>query len=230
MLKNEARWLGRALAVIPDGDLFPMVNVGSSTRALREEAQPWIHEEIFKPLSLRGGRVVHQDLKAADGVDLVGDLNDPACWEKVSALAPRSVFCSNVLEHVPVAARDALCARMVALVPPGGYLVLSVPRAFPYHPDPLDTGFRPSPDDLAQLFPGTTRTREDVVNCGTVWGLLDRNGWRLAGKVGRMVWSTAGRTPPAEGGSGERGATLREWLVPWAWREFRATCILLRKQ
>jgi hypothetical protein len=229
MLKNEARWLGRALSVLPDGDLFPMVNVGSSTRALREVAQPWIHEEVFRPLALRGGRVIHQDLKAEDGVDLVGDLNDPACWREVTALAPRSVFCSNVLEHVPVATRDALCERMVALVPAGGYLVLSVPRAFPYHPDPLDTRFRPDPDTLAALFPDTTRVREEVVNCGTVWGLLDRNVVRLAEKVGRAMLSGSGRVP-AEGERGERGAPLREWLVPWAWRPFQATCMVLRKR
>src|SRR5205085_4736707 len=51
--------------------------------------------------------------------------------------------------------RQIVCAAIWSLLPPGGFLILTVPYRFPYHEDPIDTMFRPSVEELAQLFPGT---------------------------------------------------------------------------
>lgn len=44
-------------------------------------------------------------------------------------------------------------ANIAAIIPEGGFLIVSVPRVFPYHPNPIDNGFRPSTGDLKRLFP-----------------------------------------------------------------------------
>src|SRR6266496_2531414 len=140
MLKDEARWLGSVLAGLDDAELFPLVDVGSSTEEVRVVHQPWIDELVFAPLRRRG-RILHQDLKARPGVDIVGDLAEPSVQSELRRIGVRSVLCTNVLEHVPTDRRAAACTAMADLVPPGGHLLVTVPRAFPYHPDPIDTGF-----------------------------------------------------------------------------------------
>ncbi len=204
-----------------------MVNVGSSTSKVREVDQPWIDECIFAQLRQRGGRIIHLDLKPDDGVDIVGDMNDPRCWSQLTAVAPRSVFCSNVLEHVTD--RPALCKKIVELVAPGGYVIVSVPRAFPYHPDPIDSMFRPSVHELVGLFPGTRLLTGEIVDCGTLFVLLDRNITRLAKKATMMLLARGRGAPAPEGGNGMRGASLADWLYPWAFRQFQATCAVLQK-
>ncbi len=230
MLRREARWLGETMATLPAERLFPLLNVGSSTAQVRERDQPWIDGEIFAPMRRRGGRVIHLDMKPDAGVDLVGDLDDPVFFDSLRALGVRSVLCSNVLEHV----RDpgALARRLVALTPAGGYLVVSVPRGFPYHPDPIDTRFRPDVAALAALFPSTRRVVGEEVECGTVFGLLRGNAARLAVKSARMVLdnvTSRGAARSAAHTSERGGGRLRDWLWPWAVKPFVATCVVLEK-
>lgn len=77
MLFDEARWFGQRIAEMEPGDIFPMLNVGSSTEEFRTKKQPWIDQFIFKPIREKGYKVVHTDIKKDVGVDLVGDLTDP---------------------------------------------------------------------------------------------------------------------------------------------------------
>ena len=53
----ESQWLGQRLASIPDDQLFPLLNVGSSTLEFRTKTQPYIDNNIFAPLRARGGKV-----------------------------------------------------------------------------------------------------------------------------------------------------------------------------
>src|SRR5689334_4475728 len=119
MLVEEAEWLGRQIEALADERLFPFVNIGSSTGVFRATTQPHIDAKIFTPLGRRGGPIYHVDLKRAPGVDLVGDIMDPAFMSDVrERTAPRCVLLSNVLEHVldPEAAARAV----MTIVPPGG--------------------------------------------------------------------------------------------------------------
>jgi len=56
--------------------------------------------------------------------------------------------------------------RCVALVVPGGIIGVTVPRSYPRHGDPIDTMFRPSPAEVAQLFPGTDILADAVIDVG----------------------------------------------------------------
>src|SRR5262249_62253841 len=143
MLPREAEKLGEVLGRPTPEQVSPLVNRGSSTREFREERQPYIEQCIFAPLARRGVRAVHADLKQDDGVDIVGDIYDPAFQGEVRAIEPRLILCCNLLEHVSDRPRFAATCR--DLLPPGGHLLLSAPHSFPSHLPPTDTLLRPPP-------------------------------------------------------------------------------------
>ena len=65
---------------------------------------------------------------------------------------PDAILCCNIFEHVEDRARFAsICHDALR---PGGYLVVSVPYSYPYHTDPIDTYLRPTPEEIAAMFPG----------------------------------------------------------------------------
>ncbi len=152
MLLEEARWVSKRLATIGARQLYPMANIGSSTEHFRQVVQPYIDQYLFVPARARNDVVVHVDTKEARGVDLVGDVTDPATQERLRALSVKSVLCCNLLEHVTD--RQRVCQSLMAAINPGGYIIVSVPYDFPYHEDPIDTLFRPTIAELAGLFPG----------------------------------------------------------------------------
>lgn len=167
MLVEEARWFYSQLARMAAERLSPMLNVGSQTLHFRRFVQPWIERYIFEPLQQRGVKVVHTDIRAGAGVDIVGDLMDAEFIERLRLYRFQSVFCSNLLEHVPQP--KLLAERLVSILPLGGLLFVSCPRAFPYHPDPIDTGLRPDVEQLANLFPETRLVVGEIVDCGPLW-------------------------------------------------------------
>lgn len=134
----------------------PLLNLGSSTREFRHVTKPHIEARLFKPLALAGVTVVHSDLKAAKGVDVSGDILDPAVSARLKAMGFKSVLISNLLEHVRD--RPAVIAACEEIVGPGGLILATVPSSFPFHADPIDTYYRPTPDALARAF-----TRSDLL-------------------------------------------------------------------
>jgi hypothetical protein len=170
----ESKWLGERLAKVSSEDLFPLLNVGSSTLEFRTNTQSYIEENIFAPLRARGGRVIHLDIKPAPGVDLVGDLFDPVFLKAVSELKVRSVILSNVLEHVKN--RQEICDVVMNVLQPGGYLFVTGPHRYPYHPDPIDTMFRPSIDQVHALFPESEVVEGAIIDSGNwrQWNVAER--------------------------------------------------------
>lgn len=219
MNRLEAQWLGAQLAQVPDENLFPLLNIGSSTGEFRTRIQPYIDESIFQPLRRRGGQVVHLDIKPAPGVDLVGDLTDPVFLRRLSAVKARSVLISNLLEHV--SDRTAICSTVMRILPEGGFLFVSGPHDYPYHADPIDTMFRPGIAEIHGHFGGT-----EIVDSA----IVDSGNWRQ--------WDAAERGRPL-------GRTLLRLLTPFyrprKWLELarqsayifkpiKAFAVVLRKQ
>lgn len=254
MLSPEARWFGWQIAELDPATVYPMCNLGSGTAEFREQIQPWIDRYLFAPARKREQAVVHVDIQDAPGVDLVGDLEDEAFLSKLVGMNFRSVFCSNLLEHVADPKRMA--ARILQIVPHGGCLFVSVPRRFPYHADPIDTMFRPHPAELAALFPGTRIERQAVVNGGTMLHYVaqrvrrPRMLWRSIVRRVSSIWPSLlslSRTnqasaicqhepcsPPAPHGPDTREpssheSSLKTYII-WTFRSFQITCIILRKE
>src|SRR6185437_2959646 len=118
-----------------------------------------------------------------------------------------------------LAERAVICAKLETLIPVGGYLVLTVPNRFPYHPDPIDTMFRPDPEELKSLFPHCRLVKGAVIDCGTGWDYVDRNPMVLVAKVTR-------RLSGMKEHGGVKGSTS---FFPWLFRRFRQTCALLQR-
>lgn len=216
MLEVEARWLRDRLAELPAAQLSPLLNLGSSDLHFRTAVQPWIDREVFAPLRARGVAVVHSDLKAAPGVDIVADALGEPGFAALRAVGARALLCCNMFEHVTD--RAALARRCAALVPPGGLLVVTVPASYPYHPDPIDTYYRPAPEDLArELFPELECVRADLVDGPTYLPELLRRPWLLVRDLRALA--RLGASP-----GGRAGSRLR-WLV----RPYRVSCVVLRR-
>lgn len=217
MLPSEARWLRRALEQIPAGELSPLLNLGSSTARFREVDQPYIESDIFAPLRARGVAVVHCDLKREEGVDIACDLLANTLPAEIAAAAPRAAICSNMFEHV--VSRPALARRLDEMLPSGGLLLLTVPASFPYHPDPIDNGFRPDPEKLAALFPGWQVLAGETVADESFGGAIRRAPRLALRNLARSVipWPRPGNWLSA----------LHRWT--WLFRRYKVTCLLLRK-
>jgi SAM-dependent methyltransferase len=170
LLRAEAAWLTDRLEELPADDLSPLLSIGSGDARLRTTLQPWIEGKVYAPLARRGVRVLHHDLEPTAGVDIAGDLTDSAFLTSLEQLEIRSVMCCNVLEHVPDPAQVA--AAIERVVAPGGYLLVTVPARYPYHPGPIDTLFRPTVGELRLLFPALTVTSSAEVGCESLIAYL----------------------------------------------------------
>lgn len=217
MLIAEADWFARQIDRL-DFPARPLVlNLGSQTEEFVREHQPWLEEVFLAALRRRGARVVNVDLQQAPGVDLVGDLMDPAFQQQLAARRPAVFIVCNVLEHV----RDprALAAAIAAVIGPDTLLLVSCPRRYPYHPDPLDNGLRPSVADLAGLFPGMDLVAGEEVMDHPYLAYLRRQRGLWVRKLARLLL-------PFVNYPGWR-QTLD--FLPWWFRRFSATCAILRR-
>jgi SAM-dependent methyltransferase len=214
MLINEAKWFGHQAATLPVESLSPLLNLGSQNAEF-QEFTPWIEQYFLEPLRQRGVKIVNTDLQDAPGVDLVGDLLDPEFVNRIRTMGFRSAVCCNVLEHV--LDRQAVAASVASLLPPGGYLFASCPHRFPFHPDPIDNGFRPVPSELAALFPQLRLMEGALVQCETGWEHLGQGPRSRAVKLARLALPFIR----------PRGwlDTLR--MLAWSTRHFSAACTLL---
>ena len=213
---EETRWMAEALRGLGPAAL-PLCNVGSSTRRFRTVEQPWIDELLFRDLESVPGAVVHVDTREDESVDVVGDVREPVTRARVQALGPRSVMCCNLLEHVEDP--PGMARSLVELIPPGGHLLVSCPRSYPYHADPIDNGLRPSPVELAELFPGTEVVAAAEVPSGTYLDSFRARPWAA---FKGQVFTVLPLVNPEKARSG------RDHLR-WLRREFVASCLVLRK-
>src|SRR5262249_7066814 len=146
------------------------------------------------------------------------DLNDDAFFKVLMAHHYRAILCCNLLEHVTDP--QALCAKLQQLMPENAYIVVTVPRSFPYHPDPLDTMFRPTPEEVRRMFPQCRMLEGEIIDCGTGWDYVGRELLLLVSNIRRRL---ANRHEHG----GMKGTAS---FAPWLFRQFRQTCVLLQKQ
>ena len=218
MLLEESIWIRCLLQeYCPFGST--VLNIGSSSGYYREVIQPHIHENIILPVLRNGGTVLNQDLKDCEGVDLPGNIFSQDVQRRLLRMDPFAVICSNMLEHV--ANLDRFASVLSELVKPGCLLVVTVPYIYPYHPDPIDNGYRPTPCELAGLFKGFAVERSGIVqsSSGYLKSILDRG---LVGFVKFLIRLLL----PVNGMLGWK----REWcFLRYAFVPYSASCIALRR-
>jgi hypothetical protein len=205
MFEAEAIRLREIL--LAQGEISPLLNLGSSTRAFREQAKPHIERELFGPLRAAGVAVFHSDLKQADGVDLVGDILDPAVRADLKGRGFRTLLIANMLEHV--SDRASVTRACEEIVGPGGLILATVPASFPFHADPIDTGWRPAPAALAAAFAGS-----EMLLAEEVQGRTYREDMAARGS---SLWQEFGRTLGFLLISPFRPKSARARLSRWRW-------------
>jgi hypothetical protein len=219
MFQAEARWLGAALDRYSPGRLSPLLNLGSSTAVFRERIQPWTEESLFRPLRARGVEIVHVDQRDEPGVDLRADLTDPADLPRLRTLGPRALLCCNLLEHVTEPAR--LACHCIDILPKSGLVFVTVPFSYPYHRDPIDTMYRPSPAKLAALFPGARLLDGAIIGAGMSYrDDVRRRPWILLRHLARFP------APFVSWEKWKRSMTKLYWLAA----EYRITCAVFEKR
>jgi hypothetical protein len=219
MFEAEAQWLRAALDGYAAERLSPLLNLGSSTAVFRERIQPWTEESLFRPLRARGVEIVHVDRRDEAGVDLRADLTDPADLPRLCALGPQALLCCNLLEHVTEP--DRLARHCIDILPKSGLAFVTAPFSYPYHRDPIDTMFRPSPEQLAALFRGARLLDGAIIGAGRSYrDEVRRRPWILLRHAARFP------APFASWEKWKRSMAKLYWLAA----EYRITCAVFEKQ
>lgn len=182
---EEARWIQKVLSRQPLENICSVLNIGSSTKYLRSVQQPFIEEIVFRPLSERGIKVIHTDIKNGDGVDLAGNLLDETFRDELRKSNFKMILCSNLLEHVPEP--NKIIQLIIDIVPKDGFILITVPYKYPKHMDPIDTFFRPSIEDLLALCPETRVVEQKRISVGTVYDSFKKKPLKFLKTICRIM-------------------------------------------
>lgn len=134
-----------------------VLNIGSANKRFRTYVQPYIHENIVEPLEARRCTITHLDFCKGDGVDIQMDVANLSTLKKSYDI----VMCCNTFEHVQN--REKLGNDLVHLVKKRGYIIVTTPQVYAYHPDPIDTYFRPTVQEQYALLPDTKLIESDTI-------------------------------------------------------------------
>jgi len=159
MFIEESIWIKKFLKDLNPPHIDEVLDVGSSNLQFRTQTQPYIDENIFRPLRDNGCLISHLDKKNSEGVDFVFDVENMSVREIGKKFD--LVICCSLLEHVREP--EKVCSLLIDLTKKGGFLLVTVPRSYRYHLDPIDTMFRPSMKELISLFPGMEIIKKEVV-------------------------------------------------------------------
>lgn len=150
MFREESVWIKNVLDTIrPLNENNKVANFGSSTKEFRTVMQPHIEQNIFLPLQKNGWDILHIDFKKENGVDIVADLTDRSFAENFKNKFALTL-CTNMLEHVVDI--HATVNNLLMVTQHNGYLLITVPFKYRIHHDPIDNGYRPTPDEIVQMF------------------------------------------------------------------------------
>lgn len=167
MMICDAKWLGNTLPKFSAEELSPVLNIGSSTKKFREQDQPHIQQYVFAPLEARGIKIIHTDLKEGEGIDVSADIFDDAALARLKSYGAKSIICTHMFEHIED--KEELARRLLGLLPENGLFFITVPNSYHQHDDPIDTMYRPTPDELALLFAGQEFISKEILVDGTYW-------------------------------------------------------------
>lgn len=201
-------------------DFRVCINLGCGDIESLRKKKPWIDEQIFDRLRNAGLRVINVDQSKHAGVDVVCDLESADAFEFIFKLpAPRLLILANVVEHLPESSRDQILRRLCSSMRAEDALLITAPFDYPYHPDPIDTMFRPSPPELAKTIP-LKWIEQTIVSAGSYkQEFLSMSPLKQLRKLIRPFW------PLQSSGSWRR--SLR---ILWLFKSYRITVMLGVKQ
>lgn len=149
MLRKESEWIGKILVSLRGIDKNSVIlNIGSSTKEFFDDQQPYLKENVLEPLSQLGW-IINVDIKDSPGVDLVENFLEENGRNVLKQYDAKILLVSNLLEHVPDP--YMVLSFLKEIISKDSYLILTGPRRYPYHPDPIDNMFRPSKKQLNKM-------------------------------------------------------------------------------
>jgi len=173
MFREESLWIKTALQKIkPKVFTNEVANIGSSTDHFRKVIQPHIHSNIIETLVSSNWKVINIDLKKEAGVDLIADVTSTNFSDTLNNRFLLTL-CTNLLEHVEDI--NLVVKNLVAITKSGGYILITVPYKYKLHFDPIDNGFRPTPQQIIDLFADVA----DKVIDSTIVSVSDINQYRI---------------------------------------------------
>ena len=163
MRYQEAEVVG---AIMQKVALDTCINLGSGDIVHQRTKKPWVEGFVFDPLRSRGVKIVHTDLIMSDGVDLKIDLSSEGDLQMLKKIGNSRVFLlCNVLEHVPEEFRPTIVSSIKSIMNRFDHLIVTVPFRYPFHADPIDTGYRPSATELSTAI-GLSITFAETIPAG----------------------------------------------------------------
>ena len=126
-----------------------VLDVGSEGEKYRNVRQPW-NKKLYDYFRDREMKVFTMDLDPQTKPDFVHDITEP-----VSEFGSYDlVIAAHLLEHIPMESFDTVINNLETLVNIGGFLLVSVPHKYPYHERPIDNMWRPTWEELRDVFKG----------------------------------------------------------------------------
>lgn len=165
MLHEESLWIGNKIKTITETNSYPILNIGSSTKEYRTIRQSFIQKNIFDLIPNESTNVIHLDMKAAEGVDLVGNLYDKEFLEKIKQYKFKTILLNNVLMYLEEKERIELSRTLEDILEKDGYIIVTNSHVFPPAHDPVESYYRGSPEKIQQeLFPNFNVINTEVAN------------------------------------------------------------------
>lgn len=224
MRVSEAKYIREILGKIESNLLSPCIDLGSSTSHFRKIIKPHIEQQIMAPLESRGVQVIHSDLKVGEGVDLPGDIFESTTQSEIKLIQPKLILCCNMLEHVQNL--KEIVNILSSLLPVNGFLLVSVPHSYPIHMDPIDTYFRPTPEEVSQLFTEFICVESSIVASSSYLQdiLSGANSLVHLKKLAKKLITCFNPF------YGRKEWKRRHHRLFWLFRQYRITVILLKKK
>lgn len=224
MRRNESKKLRKIFEKFSLNDISPLVEIGSSTDEFRKKIKPHIYNELHEPLINRGVEIITTDLKSGQGIMISGDFFSDIIQKRIIEYSPNALLCANILEHVDDP-RGFLsyCDKILSC---GGLIFITVPYSFPHHRDPIDTMFRPTPLQIAELLPSYEILHSEVHVDTTYWYDLFKLG--LFGFLLQVFLMWPLRLIDVRGGF-EKWKKKNQRLL-WLFQHYKISIVVARKQ
>jgi 2-polyprenyl-3-methyl-5-hydroxy-6-metoxy-1,4-benzoquinol methylase len=149
MWPAEIEWTIEQLDRYLPTDCRTCIDVGSEGEHYRTKRQPWMLN-FYGYLARRGIHIYTMDFDIGVNADYIHDITQ----EPVGIGPFDLVIATHLLEHVVFEKMTDVVRNLEMMVSNGRYLWVSVPNAYPYHERPIDNGWRPTAEELTNLFHG----------------------------------------------------------------------------
>jgi SAM-dependent methyltransferase len=216
MLINEAKWIGNSIPLLQLNRHSVVLNFGSQNQNYNKESRH-IMDYVINPLK-ENYQLRNLDIKSGVGIDYSGNIFDDIFFDELKTHRFDCILLCNVLEHVTDI--QLMINRIIELIPPNGYIIITVPYKYPVHFDPIDNLYRPNVDELTSLLKGFTLIKGEIITDYSYSYYLLKN-------IKTLLLTVLRASLPFY-----KYKKWKEVAIPkFAWwnKKFKVTCVIMKK-